>query len=197
MGEPSAPSGRAAAGRPRDAEVDTRLFAAAEAILCEGGLAALSMEAVARRAGVGKQTLYRRYRTRLPLLVDLMRKVSEERAPARPPADAPPPDVRRIVEAAYRFASSPVGGAVMRALLAEAAADEAAMALVRERFVEARRALLIDAIMREAGVRRREAVVRTDMAFGLMWYRLAMGTAPPDEAIDEVVVFLTAPTAGG
>ena len=55
-------------GRPRDAEADRRILAAARAALAERGYAQLSMEAVARAAGVAKQTLYRRW-PRRPLLV--------------------------------------------------------------------------------------------------------------------------------
>lgn len=55
-------------GRPRDAEADRRILAAARAALSERGYAQLSMEAVARAAGVAKQTLYRRW-PRRPLLV--------------------------------------------------------------------------------------------------------------------------------
>lgn len=50
-----------AAGRPRDPEVDERIVECTRAILAEGGLAALSLAEVARRAGVGRPTVYRRY----------------------------------------------------------------------------------------------------------------------------------------
>lgn len=55
-------------GRPRSPELDRRILDAARELLAEHGYLGLSMEAVARRAGVGKQTLYRRW-PRRPLLV--------------------------------------------------------------------------------------------------------------------------------
>ncbi|MFT4213508.1 MAG: TetR/AcrR family transcriptional regulator [Microbacterium sp.] len=48
-------------GRPRIAATDRRVLDAAEAILREGGPDALTMTEVARRSGVAKQTLYRRW----------------------------------------------------------------------------------------------------------------------------------------
>jgi len=57
-----------ARGRPRLPELDERILDAARELLAAHGYLGLSMEAVARRAGVGKQTLYRRW-PRRPLLV--------------------------------------------------------------------------------------------------------------------------------
>lgn len=57
-----------ARGRPRIAELDERILSATRELLAEHGYPGLSMEAVARKAGVGKQTLYRRW-PRRPLLV--------------------------------------------------------------------------------------------------------------------------------
>jgi AcrR family transcriptional regulator len=62
------PNATPARGRPRIAELDERILAATRALLAEHGYLGLSMEAVAKRAGVGKQTLYRRW-PRRPLLV--------------------------------------------------------------------------------------------------------------------------------
>jgi AcrR family transcriptional regulator len=47
--------------RPRDPEVSRRILAATVDLLLERGYAALSLEAVAARANVGKPALYRRY----------------------------------------------------------------------------------------------------------------------------------------
>ncbi len=47
------------AGRPRSADARRRILAAARALLNEGGMPAVTMEAVAARAGVGKPTIYR------------------------------------------------------------------------------------------------------------------------------------------
>src|SRR5277367_4816007 len=46
-------------GRPRDPVARRKILAAAAGLLDEGGLGAVTMEAIAARAGVGKPTIYR------------------------------------------------------------------------------------------------------------------------------------------
>jgi AcrR family transcriptional regulator len=58
-------------GRPRSARADEAILAAVLALLADGTTAeALSIEAVAARAGVGKATIYRRWANKEALLVD-------------------------------------------------------------------------------------------------------------------------------
>jgi AcrR family transcriptional regulator len=61
-------------GRPRSARVDEAIIEAVIALLSDGVTAeALSIEAVANRAGVGKATIYRRWVNKDALLVDAVR----------------------------------------------------------------------------------------------------------------------------
>ena len=48
-------------GRPRNPAVRAAILRAAAALLDEGGLTAVTMEGIARRAGVGKPTIYRHW----------------------------------------------------------------------------------------------------------------------------------------
>ena len=50
-----------ARGRPRDPAARAAILRAAAALLDEGGLTAVTMEGIARRAGVGKPTVYRHW----------------------------------------------------------------------------------------------------------------------------------------
>jgi AcrR family transcriptional regulator len=60
-------------GRPRSARVDEAIIAAVVGLLTEGTPAdALSIEAVAARAGVGKAAIYRRWSNKDALLVDVV-----------------------------------------------------------------------------------------------------------------------------
>ncbi|MDL2078195.1 TetR/AcrR family transcriptional regulator [Streptomyces sp. GXMU-J15] len=56
-------------GRPRDERVDRAVLGAVVALVAEGGLATVTMDAVALRAGVGKMTIYRRWPTKQDLLI--------------------------------------------------------------------------------------------------------------------------------
>jgi len=63
----------AQAGRPRDPGVDRRVADAAVTLFGEAGWAGFSVEAVAKRAGVGKASIYLRWPTKEALLVEALR----------------------------------------------------------------------------------------------------------------------------
>ena len=57
-------------GRPRDESCGPAILAAAIELVGEVGIAALTMDAVAARAGVGKATIYRRWSSKEALMLD-------------------------------------------------------------------------------------------------------------------------------
>ena len=57
-------------GRPRSEEAHQAILDATLALLGEVGYSALTVEGVAQRAGVGKATIYRRWSSKLPLVVE-------------------------------------------------------------------------------------------------------------------------------
>lgn len=59
-----------ARGRPRDEACTVGILSAALDLVAEVGIAGLSMEAVAARAGVGKATIYRRWPSKEALMLD-------------------------------------------------------------------------------------------------------------------------------
>jgi len=75
---------RRAPGRPRSLEADEAILEAAVDVFAEVGLEALTMEGVAARAGVAKNTVYRRYPNKLDLVVSAVRCYTN--------VGAPPPD---------------------------------------------------------------------------------------------------------
>jgi AcrR family transcriptional regulator len=78
--EPTPPPtlGRPAAkrGRPRRADADEAILAATLELLSEVGVAGLSMDLLAQRAGVGKATIYRRWDSKEALILDTLRMMS-------------------------------------------------------------------------------------------------------------------------
>ncbi|MCG8589773.1 MAG: TetR/AcrR family transcriptional regulator [Proteobacteria bacterium] len=57
-------------GRPRSEEAHKAILDATLELLVEVGFSALTVEGVAARAGVGKATIYRRWPSKLPLVVE-------------------------------------------------------------------------------------------------------------------------------
>jgi AcrR family transcriptional regulator len=66
----SAANGPASAGRPRSEEAHQSILDATLEMLAEVGFSALTVEGVATRARVGKATIYRRWPSKLPLIVE-------------------------------------------------------------------------------------------------------------------------------
>jgi AcrR family transcriptional regulator len=75
-------------GRPRSQEADAAILSAALDLLLERGVEATSIEQVARRAGVTRATVYRRYPDKTRLLIATM-----EAAYGNPP---PSPEIRDV-----------------------------------------------------------------------------------------------------
>jgi len=61
---------QSSAGRPRSEEAHKAILDATLALLGEVGFSALTVEGVATRAGVGKATIYRRWPSKLPLVIE-------------------------------------------------------------------------------------------------------------------------------
>jgi AcrR family transcriptional regulator len=58
-----------AAGRPRDPALDAAILDATQDLLIEHGFAATTVEAVARAAGTGKAAVYRRWPSKIDLVI--------------------------------------------------------------------------------------------------------------------------------
>ena len=84
-------------GRPRSSAADEAILEATVDVFAEVGLEALTMEGVAARAGVGKNTLYRRYPNKLDLVVSAVRCYTNVGA-APPDTGTTRGDVQAIVE---------------------------------------------------------------------------------------------------
>lgn len=126
----------AAEGRPRRRSERARLaiLDATNELLHDGGLDNLSIEAVAARAGVGKQTIYRWWPNRAPLVADalLHRDDLEPLLPA---------DTGDVVRDLSRWAGglaeslgSPRGAATLRMLTAAATEHPEISRRLHERF---------------------------------------------------------------
>lgn len=85
------------AGRPRDARVTEAILAAVLDELADKGFGGLTMDAVARRAGVGKSALYRRWPSKVEMTADLMRTLSVPTEPA-PDTGSLSGDVRALLD---------------------------------------------------------------------------------------------------
>jgi AcrR family transcriptional regulator len=102
-------------GRPRDPSRDGVIRAAILRLLADVGYGALTMDAVASEAGVGKATIYRRWRTKQDLVVDTISDLN--RAEATPPdTGSLESDLRAMLHSLVASISGPTGAATLSLL---------------------------------------------------------------------------------
>ena len=183
--------GPAPRGRPRSEKARLAVLAAAADLLLEDGLAAVSMDAVAARAGVSKATIYRWWPTKETLALDAL---YQEWAAVPPPRDTGSlrGDLLSLLRPWVRLAGGRPYGRAIAALVSEAQADPEFGREYRARFVEPRReqvrVILRRAIERgeiPAGTRTEVAL---DLLYGPVYHRLLHGHAPlNDRFIRDVI----------
>lgn len=118
--------GRSATGgavlRQRVTEAITE---AAFAELAEAGYARMSMESVARRAGVGKAALYRRWPSKQAMVTELIRGKVTDALPPTPATGALHTDLRELLATFRSQLANPLLARIAPGLLAEAVHDDA------------------------------------------------------------------------
>jgi AcrR family transcriptional regulator len=186
-------------GRPRSERAQQAILSAAAGLLLEQGLGAVSMDAVAARAGVSKATIYRWWPTKETLALDaLYQEWTDTSAELTDTGSLRGDLLALLLPWASRVGDRPYGR-VIGALVTEAHTDPAFGELYRERFIEPRREQ-VRVILRRAADRHEisadiniEAAI--DLLYGPLYHRLLHGHAPltPDfvrDVIDIVVAGL-------
>src|SRR5690348_6317139 len=179
-------------GRPRSEKAHKAILDAAAELLLARGLSAVSMDAVAERAGVSKATIYRWWPSKETLALDAL--YTEWAAFQPDPRDTG--SLRGDLLALLRPWARAVGNRpyarVIAALLTEVHTDPAFAAEYHKRLVEPRRdqarALFRRAIERGEIPASTDLEVAVDLVYGPLWHRLLHGHAPLDDRFVRDVV---------
>ncbi|MFC7406669.1 TetR/AcrR family transcriptional regulator [Georgenia alba] len=190
-------------GRPRSAAADAAILRAARELLVERGIGGASIEEVARRAGVSKVTVYRRWDSREALLAAAIES-SADGLPGRTHTEADAAELDpemtydemvTLVAAALPRAAEILASEEYRALLAQAFGSRFThpeiMAAYWENHIVPRRRVAIPILARAVAEGRLppetdvEAVL--DMTIGALLYRLLRpGEITPAEMLDHL-----------
>lgn len=180
--EPGQSMGAGGRGRPRDASRDAALRQAAMEVLAQVGYRALTMDAVAAHARAGKATIYRRWDSKLDLVIDTCNQLVQ-RSIAEPDQGSVRADLGEFLRSFASFLTGPMGKAA-QALVGELPHEPELAAAFRQSFLLPQR----DTVHRiiERGVARGE--IRSDVPIdtvveltgaGLI-YRLMLTDEPLD-----------------
>jgi AcrR family transcriptional regulator len=177
-------------GRPRSEKARQAVLQAAADLLLENGLAAVSMDAVAARAGVSKATIYRWWPTKETLALDAL--YHEWAVPPARDTGSLRGDLLSLLRPWARLAGRRPYGRAIAALVTEAQTNPEFAREYRERFLEPRRDLA-RAVLRRA-IDRGEIPADTkmdvalDLLYGPLYHRLLHGHAPLNDRFVRDVV---------
>ena len=167
-------------GRPRDQMVKASILGAAIGIIDDEGPAGFSIDAIAKRAGTSRPTLYRWWRSKGEILLDALLEVTSEQVSYGQHATLID-DLKRHGRDYAALLAGPYGAAY-RAVFAEGLADTQFMALVRNRLIGPRRASTKERL--KAAITANELPADTDLEalidalYAPFLYRLILGHQP-------------------
>ena len=180
-------------GRPRDPRTRAAILAAARTLLERGGLTAVTIEAIAAKAGVSRPTIYR-YWPNAPA-VAMAAFLEAASAPAAKTSRSPLAALRAQLHAVADAFAAPAGRSVAAMVAAAQSETELAKAF-RNEFItsnrDAARVLLERCIAEQLVAPPADIDLALDLVFGPLFYRLLMGHAPitrgfVDQLMDAVI----------
>ena len=170
-------------GRPRSERAHRAILQAANELLESEGFAAVTVEAIAERAGVSKATVYRWWPNRAAVVMDGFLSIVSSEVPF-PHTGHAREDIRIHMRRLAEAFSSKIGRTVA-ALIAEGQSDPELAEALRSRWLSVRRAEAREIL--ELGIERGELrddinlEVAVDVLYGPIYYRMLVGHAPLDD----------------
>jgi AcrR family transcriptional regulator len=131
-----APKGRAPHRRNEQARI--AVLHAADDLLAERGFAGVTIEGIAARAGVAKQTIYRWWPSKVEVLLDTLIEDSQQSL-ALPETGSAIEDARQYLRQLAAFITGDAAGQVLLALIGEAQHDAEMAGVFHARYLDPRR----------------------------------------------------------
>ncbi|MDO8974714.1 TetR/AcrR family transcriptional regulator [Reyranella sp.] len=181
-------------GRPRDPRTRAAILVAARDLLGRGGLTAVTIEAIAQKAGVSRPTIYRYWPNAPAVAMAAFLETTGADEAAKSPRTALAALRAQLHALADAFAA-PTGRSVAAMVAAAQSETELAKAF-RNEFIARNRdatlALLARCIADKAIEAPDDMELTLDLVFGPLFYRLLMGHAPitrdfVDQLLDMVI----------
>jgi AcrR family transcriptional regulator len=156
------------------------------------GYARLTVEGIAARAGVGKQTIYRWWPSKAAVLLEALDHQAATDAASFPDTDDLLDDLCTMVTIVARLQARETFRPHLTALLGESQHDPELRTALLERFIRPRRAPILARLRRGQEAGQLPAAVDVEavleMIFGALYHRLLLGTGPLDDDYAVLVV---------
>lgn len=174
--------GKAGAGRPRSEDARKAILDSARKLMTRTPLSALSIEAIAKKAGVGKTTIYRWYPNKAAVAMEAFLEQPGIKN-ILPTTTTAAEGVKRQIENLVRQLRGQ-NGRIIAGIIAESQADPAVLDLLYEKFLKERVENLYNHI--EAGKRNGEfkADIHTDIALDMIMGPLFLRVLSGEHGID-------------
>ncbi|MBD1852477.1 TetR/AcrR family transcriptional regulator [Leptolyngbya sp. FACHB-711] len=150
-------------GRPRSAESHQAMLQATLELLAEVGFEAMSIEAIATRAGVGKTTIYRRYNSKAELVADAIESIREEIV--IPDTGSLWGDMDALIQNAAQISLNPLGRQTVAMIISSASSNAEFAQIYWTKYLHPRREAF--AVVLERAKARQE--VKPDLDPGLVF----------------------------
>lgn len=169
-------------GRPRSAQSHQAILQAALELLAEVGFAAMSMDAIAVRAGVGKTTIYRRYASKEELVADAIESIREEIV--IPDTGNLQSDIDTLIQNAAQITLNPIGRQTVAMIISSASSNPQFAQIYWTKYLQPRRKAFAVVLERAKARKEIQADLDSDLIFdtmsGIMLYALIF--QPPSES---------------
>jgi AcrR family transcriptional regulator len=185
-------------GRPRSRSTERAILKAASHFITSSGLAGMTIEGVAERAGVGKASIYRRWPSKGALAFDAAVDaiLTAQRTPDTGNFES---DLREVAENWVRGSNNPRGGRTVAYLIGELQSDPDLAAVWPERFVKRlrkERMPIIDrAVARGEIPAGSDRDLIMDLLYGPLYHRYLNRHLPLDAAFAGAVARMVAAAA--
>lgn len=179
-------------GRPRDPARDRAILGAARQVMARRGYTGCTMEEVAKTAGVGKDTLYRRWTSKDQLAIGLIDSMATEAVKPKPLDPDPRYNLFVFLKDIVRLNATTEFGALAAGIVGEAARNDE-LAKSFHAFWDRRRAIAASLVTDVVGSDHSEATVAEllDGLLGPIYYRLFLtGATISDEYLWSLVAAL-------
>ena len=169
--------------RRRNEEARLSILGAADELLIERGFGSVTVEGIAARAGVSKQTIYRWWPSKFEILMDTLLEDAES-ALAVPDTGSFAGDLRQHLRQLADFLSAQPAGRVLLALIGQAQHDAGEARAFQQRFGDERRAR--DRVIFERALARGDIApgadldLLADLADGPLYHRVLLTGLPLD-----------------